>query len=72
MRYLGVPITISKLSKMEFRILIEDIFGKIRLWPTRSLSFVGIAQLLNSVIFGMYNFWTTLFILPHEVIDQVN
>ena len=30
------------------------------------------AQLLSSVIFGMYNFWASIFILSQEVIDQVN
>ncbi|KAJ8419283.1 LOW QUALITY PROTEIN: hypothetical protein Cgig2_007606 [Carnegiea gigantea] len=53
MRYLGAPITVSKLSKMEYRSLIEKIMGKIKLWFTRNLSFAGRAQLLNSVIFGI-------------------
>ncbi|KAJ8419255.1 hypothetical protein Cgig2_017470 [Carnegiea gigantea] len=30
------------------------------------------AQLLNSVIFGMYNYWAIIFILPQEVINQIN
>jgi len=69
MRYLGVPITGSKLSKMECRSLVEKIMGKIKLWFTRNLSFAGRAQLLSPVIFGMYNFWASIFILPQEVID---
>jgi len=28
MRYLGVPITASKLSKMECQILVDKIMGK--------------------------------------------
>ena len=72
MRYLGVPVTASRLSKVECRGLVEKIMGKIRLWATKSISFAGRAQLLNSVVFGMINYWATIFILPKEVIDQLN
>jgi len=56
MRYLGVPITARKLSKLECHTLVEKLTGKIKQWSTRSLSFVGRAQLINTVIFGMYGF----------------
>jgi len=72
MRYLGVLITASKLSQLEYRTLVEKILGKIRQWSTRSFSFAGRPQLLESVRFGMYNFWASIFILPQEVIYQVN
>jgi len=72
MRYLGVPITASKLSKLECRGLVEKIIGKIRLWATKNISFAGRAQLLNSMVFGMINYWATILILPHEFIDQLN
>jgi len=62
--YLGVPITASKLSKLECRSLVEKIMGKFKLWSSRSLSLAGRAQLLNSVVFRMYNFWASIFILP--------
>ena len=56
MRYLGVPITASRLSRLECRALVENFLGRIKLWATRNISFVGRTQLLNSVIFGMFNF----------------
>ncbi|KAJ8422717.1 LOW QUALITY PROTEIN: hypothetical protein Cgig2_003263 [Carnegiea gigantea] len=40
-KYLGVPISASKLSNLECRILVKKILGKIRLWSTKSISFVG-------------------------------
>ena len=72
MKYLGVPITASRLSKLECGTLMEKIVGKIRLWATKSISFAGKVQLLNSVIFGMFNYWATIFIHPQEVINQMN
>jgi len=56
MKYLGVLIIVSGLSKLECRTLVEKIVGKIRLWATKNISFAGRAQLLNSVIFGMFNY----------------
>ncbi|KAJ8436728.1 hypothetical protein Cgig2_027399 [Carnegiea gigantea] len=72
LRYLGVPIIASKLSKLECRALVEKILGRVRLWSTKIISFSCSPQLLNSVAFGMYNYWATIFIVPQEVMDQVN
>ena len=64
MKYLGFPITASKLSKLECHILVEKITGRMKQWSTRNLSFAGRAQLINIVVFGMYGFWASIFILP--------
>ncbi|KAJ8419906.1 LOW QUALITY PROTEIN: hypothetical protein Cgig2_028770 [Carnegiea gigantea] len=67
MRYLGVLIT-TKQTGMQGTS--RENIGKIRLWATKIISFIGIAQLLNFVIFGMYNYWATIFILPQEEISE--
>jgi len=72
MRYLGVLVIASKLSKLKCRVLVEKIMGRIRLWATKSIPFAGRAQLLNSVVFGTISYWASIFILPQEVIDQLN
>jgi len=72
LRYLGIPITVRRLNKLECIALVEKILGNIMLWSTKSISFAGRAQLLTSVVFGMHNYWATIFIVPQEVIDQVN
>ena len=64
LRYLGVPITTSKLSKNECRALVEKIIAKVQLWSSRSFSFAGKAQLLNSVVYSMFSYWSTMFIIP--------
>ncbi|KAJ8419433.1 hypothetical protein Cgig2_000165 [Carnegiea gigantea] len=61
-----------KLSKFECRTLVEKITGKIKQWSTRNLSFAGRAQLINTVIFGMFGFRASIFIMPQEVLDKVN
>ncbi|KAJ8423642.1 hypothetical protein Cgig2_006673 [Carnegiea gigantea] len=71
LRYLGVPITASRLTKLECRPLIEKKTAKINLWSTRNISFAGRAVLMNTVIFGMFNYWASIFILPSEVLEKI-
>ena len=71
LRYLGVTFTASRLTKAECSELIAKIQAKVRVWSTRSLSFAGRARLINSVIFGMYTYWASIFLLPNEVLDKI-
>ena len=70
-RYLGLPITASRLSKGECKLLVEKITAKIRTWGSRHISYAGRVVLINSVLVGMFSFWAKFFILPQEVITQV-
>ena len=72
LKYLGITLSSSRLTKIECRTLVDKITMKVKQWSSRSLSFAGRAQLLNSVIFGMYSYWANIFILPHEVIELIN
>jgi len=54
-KYLGVPTTSSRLTKIECTGLVEKIMAKIRFWGTRNISFAGWAVLINSVVFGIFN-----------------
>jgi len=48
--YLGVPITASRLTKIECASLVEKIIARVHLWAARNISFAGRARLINSVI----------------------
>jgi len=54
LKYLGVPITASRLIKIECASVVEKIMAKVQLWTTRKISFAGRARLINNVIFGRY------------------
>ncbi|KAJ8440382.1 LOW QUALITY PROTEIN: hypothetical protein Cgig2_019371 [Carnegiea gigantea] len=71
MNYLGVPITASRLTKLECNTLLEKIRARVRTWTTKHLSFAGRAMLINSAIFGMINYWASIFIIPHSVIESL-
>ena len=69
LRYLGMPSTSSKLSKLECRTLVEKISGMITTWPSTHIYDAGRVVLINTVLFGMFNYWPQIFILPKEVVD---
>nr|XP_016505784.1 PREDICTED: uncharacterized protein LOC107823607 [Nicotiana tabacum] len=48
-RYLGVPITSRKISIVDFEILVDKLTVKVRGWGSRTLSYAGRVQLINSI-----------------------
>jgi len=71
LKYLGVPITASRLTKIECSALIEKITARVHVWATRNISFAGRALLINNVIFGAFNYWASIFLLPNAVLDKL-
>ncbi|KAJ8425647.1 hypothetical protein Cgig2_023401 [Carnegiea gigantea] len=69
--YLGVPITASRLTKIEYASLVEKIIARVHLWATRSIYFAGKDKLINSVIFGMFSYWASIFLLVNEVTEKI-
>ena len=64
MKYLGIPITAGRLSNLECSSLVEKITARVHIWATKNLSFAGRSMLINGVIFGMFNYWASIFLLP--------
>lgn len=71
-RYLGVPLSSKKLTVHHCGPLIHHIKGKISSWSARSLSYAGRLLLLNTVVAGITNFWTSTFIIPKSCMRQIN
>jgi len=65
------PIMASRLTKLECSTLVEKITARIHIWATRSLSFAGRAMLINGVIFGMFNYRASIFLLPKSVLEKL-
>ena len=70
-RYLGVPITVNKLSKMECMQLVEKFTKRITYWSTKTISYAGRVALINSVLIGVFTFWAAIFISPKGVIKEL-
>ena len=68
---LRVPISASRLSKVECNTLVDKIKAKVHILATGNLSFAGRAKLINSVIFEMFNYWVSIFLLPPPVVESI-
>ncbi|XP_074313687.1 uncharacterized protein LOC141648877 [Silene latifolia] len=71
-RYLGVPLSTSRVSVTMFDSLILKIKHSIQHWSSNFLTYAGRVQLLNYVIFGMETFWCSCNLLPQEVLHKIN
>ncbi|KAG7564362.1 Reverse transcriptase domain [Arabidopsis suecica] len=70
-RYLGLPLMCRKLRISEFSPLIDKMTKKFNAWAVSSLSFAGRLLLIKSVIYGLFNFWASTFILPKACIKKM-
>lgn len=71
-RYLGVTIIPKKLNAAECDLLIDKMTSRIGSWCTRSLSYAGRAQLINSVLMSVHTYWAQIFLLPNAVLRKIN
>lgn len=54
MKYLGVPLSPTKWTKMECYGLVEKRTKKRNSWASRHLSYAGRVQLINTVLMSMH------------------
>ncbi|XP_074298514.1 uncharacterized protein LOC141629401 [Silene latifolia] len=71
-RYLGLPLHTARNTFDNYGSLITKIQTHIQHWAAKSFSYAGIVQLLNSVIFGLTNFWCSSVLLPKNIIKAIN
>ncbi|XP_039064928.1 uncharacterized protein LOC120210227 [Hibiscus syriacus] len=70
-RYLGVPLVTRKLSSKDCSALLVRINDKIDKWSSKHLSFGGRLQLVKSVLFSIFGYWSRQLVLPRGVIRDV-
>jgi len=71
MKYLGVPLITTKLKKGDCEELIRKISARITSWKSKFLSYAGRIQLINSVLYGIQSYWSSMFILPKSVLKDM-
>ncbi|GAV86713.1 LOW QUALITY PROTEIN: zf-RVT domain-containing protein, partial [Cephalotus follicularis] len=70
MRYLRIPLVVSKLRQSDYKVLVESLMKRLTSWLCNSLSFGGRLQLISSTLFSLHVFWCRTFILQVAVIKQ--
>ncbi|XP_074291071.1 uncharacterized protein LOC141617832 [Silene latifolia] len=71
-RYLGVPISSKKLTKIEGMKLIDKILARIRGWGARHLSYSGRLVLVQSVLSTLHSCRATIFVIPSNILNRIN
>nr|XP_009603288.1 uncharacterized protein LOC104098298 [Nicotiana tomentosiformis] len=71
-RYLGLPLSPIKWSKLECHQPMERITSRIRCGYAKQFSYAGRLQIINSIIFSIHSFWGLIFILPYSILKEVD
>nr|GEX79149.1 hypothetical protein [Tanacetum cinerariifolium] len=69
--YLGVQLISSRLYKKHCGPLIDKVKSRLHNWKNKALSFAGRLQLLRSVISSIQVFWSSVYILPMYVSNEI-
>ena len=70
-RCLGIPLVSSRLTKDDCNALVSKITARISYWSAHYLSYTGHLQLVNSILFGIQTYWSSMFILPTRIYKQI-
>lgn len=70
-RYLGVPLSYKKLSISQRQPLLDRMLERMHMWTVKFLSYAGRLQLVQSVLTSIQAIWAQIFLLPKEVLQQV-
>ena len=70
-KYLGIPLITTRLMYGDCLPMIESITMRIKSWTTKILSYAGRVQLIQSVMFGVQEFWASILYLPKRVLQKV-
>ncbi|XP_060170354.1 uncharacterized protein LOC132601271 [Lycium barbarum] len=70
-RYLGVPISSKRISKMDCEVLLDKVTTRIKTWGTRHLSYTGRVLLVNFVLLHVHSYWSSIFILPKQALKAI-
>ncbi|GJU97186.1 RNA-directed DNA polymerase, eukaryota, reverse transcriptase zinc-binding domain protein [Tanacetum coccineum] len=71
-RYLGVPLITKQLSISDCKPLVNKVNAKVSDWKNKTISYAGRVQLITSVLSSMQNYWASVFLLPKQVIYEIN
>ncbi|XP_074287888.1 uncharacterized protein LOC141613053 [Silene latifolia] len=66
-RYLGLPIHPSRLTSTMYDPIVQKIQHLVRSCAVKFLSYASKIEVLNSMVFGLENFWCGRLLLPHNV-----
>jgi hypothetical protein len=70
-RYLGVPLSPQRLLASQHSPLLHKLETTIQGWVGKHLTYAGRLELVKSVLYGMVQFWASIFPMPRVVIRHI-
>ncbi|KAK4383868.1 hypothetical protein Sango_3111900 [Sesamum angolense] len=70
-KYLGIPLTSSRLTIADCRPLIDKVDARLAGWNTQNLSYAGRLQLIKSVLSTLHMYWASAFIIPKGILKTL-
>ncbi|XP_056691685.1 uncharacterized protein [Spinacia oleracea] len=71
-KYLGVPICSKKITTAQCDMLVDKMIARIKVWSSRNLSYSARMQLINSVLLSLHMYWAQVYVLPKQVLYEIN
>lgn len=71
-RYLGLPLDPKKITFATLQPFLERITSKLHSLTVKTLTFAGKVKLIYSVVYGMVNFWSSVFVFPKRFYNKVD
>lgn len=71
-KYLGLPLSVKRLKKVDFQPLIDKAAGKMSSWHGRNLTQAGRVCLTKTVLSSQPVYLLTVFKPTREVIDELD
>ncbi|KAF7141321.1 hypothetical protein RHSIM_Rhsim06G0090600 [Rhododendron simsii] len=70
-RYLRVPLLSTKLKSSNCQRIVDSIIAKTKSWTNKDLTYAGRLQLIKNALFSIQTYWSSLSVIPKEVIKEV-
>ena len=72
LKYLGVPVSPSRLHVKDWALLEEKNDKKLATWKGKSLSIAGRTTLINSNLFNSFIYHMSMYLLPKTTTDRLD
>ncbi|KAK9669048.1 hypothetical protein RND81_13G105400 [Saponaria officinalis] len=70
-KYLGLPLSGSRLKVCQFQSLVDKFARKIHHWTSTHLSHAGKLRLIDSILYSNLVYWCSVFKLPLGVVHKL-
>jgi hypothetical protein len=70
-KYLGVPLLSKRLSSENCVGLVDKVKTRLFSWQNKCLSFAGRLQLIRSVLSSLQVYWSSIFVLPVSISNDI-